>query len=392
MASDSSGIVEDYRTYYPRFSDAEYARRYALVREQMAAHGVDCLVVTGSPGMNAELMADVHWLSNWNHTAAPGFVVFPYAGEPTLYFGLFTYRANASQRSVIEDVRPGTNVSRRIQELGLANGTIGIVGSFPHDVLDDLKERTPGARIVPAGAWFGDLRRVRSAEEIAWLRRGAEFADIGLEAMVKAIRPGVTERQLYAASMHAVFDAGGQFCFQWLGSTSMANPNMVYPTQAPSDRVIQKGDIVITEIAASYEWYAGQINRYVAVGQEPPEEYLRLHQATVRLVKDIYGLLKPGATPPEVAAAAGPLQEAGYQVDFMAIGRPTGGATPPVMPVTPPGAFFQQPFVENETVMVLPLTSAIPDRLGLFLGDMVLVTPEGGQSLHSYPLDEFRVV
>lgn len=42
--------------------------------------------------------------------------------------------------------------------------------------------------------------------------------------------------------------------------------------------------------------------------------------------------------------------------------------------------------------MVLPLTYKEPDRLGLFLGDLVLVTPEGGKSLHGYPLEEFRVV
>lgn len=44
--------------------------------------------------MNTERMADVRWLSNSNHTAAPGFVVFPQQGEPTL-FGLVTYQANA---------------------------------------------------------------------------------------------------------------------------------------------------------------------------------------------------------------------------------------------------------------------------------------------------------
>ncbi|KAA0238094.1 aminopeptidase P family protein [bacterium] len=384
--------IDYYRPYYPRFSNAEYQRRYRLVREQMAAHGIDCLVVTGSPGMNAELMADVHWLSNWNHTAAPGFVVFPYHGDPSLYFGLVTYRSNAGQRSVIEDVRPGTSVARRIHELGLGSGTIGIVGSFPHEVLAELKEDAPQARVVSAGEWFGEIRRVRSAEEIEWLRKGARFADIGLEAMIKAIRPGVTERQLYAATMHAVFDAGGQFCFQWLGSTPMATPLMAYPTQAPSDRVIEKGDIIITEIAASYEWYAGQINRYVAVGQEPPEEYRRLHQHTVHLVKDVCASLKPGAVAAEVARAAEPLLKAGYHLEVMAIGRPTGGSTPPVLPVTPPGEFFQRPFLQDETVMVLPLTYKEPDRLGLFLGDLVLVTPEGGKSLHGYPLEEFRVV
>lgn len=381
-----------YRPHYPRFSDAEYRRRYRLVREQMALHSIDCLVVTGGTGMNAELMADVHWLSNWNHTASQGFVVFPYDGEPTLFCSLFVYHPNALQRSVIEDVRVESDVASRILELNLGGGTIGIVGSFPHEVLEDMKSKLPKARVVSCSDWFGELRRPRSDEELAWIRKGAEFSDLAMEALAKAIRPGVTERQLKAATVNAVMEAGGTFCFQWIGSTPMANPKMVYPSQEPSNRRIEKGDLVVTEIAAGYEWMAGQINRSVAVGEEPREEYANLHRLTVQLCHDMCAALKAGALPVEVGRAAAPVIEAGYQVDFLAIGRPTGASTPAILPVTPPAPFFQRPFVENETVMLLPMPYRRGGGPGMFLGDLVVVTRSGAERLQKYPLDEFQVV
>lgn len=384
--------VAAYRPHYPRFSDAEYARRYRLVREGMAANGVDCLVVTGSPGMNAELMADVHWLSNWNHTGGPGFVVVPAGDEPTLYCGLFVYLENALQRSNLDDVRPGLDLGARIAELGLEGGTIGLVGSFPHEIVDGLRARFPAATFANASEWFGELRRSRSDEELAWIRRGAAIADLAMEALVRATRPGVSERQLYAACSNAVLEAGGQLCFQWIGSTTMAEPRMVYPSQAPSNRVIERGDIIITEIAASYEWMAGQVNRYVAVGAEPPPRYRELHRLGVDLCRAAYAALVPGATPADVAAAARPVLDAGYELDFIAIGRPTGASTPFVLPEPPPGPAFNKPFVANETVMVLPMPQKRSESFGLFLGDLAVVREGGAEVLQKFPLEELIVV
>jgi Xaa-Pro aminopeptidase len=384
--------VAAYRPHYPRFSDAEYARRFRLVREAMAAHGVDCLVVTGSPGMNAELMADVHWLSNWNHTAAPGFVVLPSAAEPTLYCGLFVYRENALQRSVLEDVRVGVDVGARIVELGLERGTIGLVGSCPHELVDGLRARFPAATLMPAGEWFGELRRARSDEEMAWIRRGAAYSDLAMEALVRAIRPGVTERQLHAACAAAVLDAGGQLCFQWIGSTPMAAPRVIYPSQAPSNRVIEKGDLVVTEIAASYEWMAGQINRYVAVGAEPPARYSELHRLLVDLCHAVYAALVPGATAAEVARVAAPVFAAGYELDFIGIGRPTGAHTPYIVPSPPPDPALQRPFIANETFQVLPMPHERAEHVGLILGGLAVIRDGGAEALQRFPLDEFIVV
>ncbi len=384
--------VDAYRPHYPRFTDGEYERRYRLVRQAMAAHGIDCLIVTGSPGMNAEIMADVHWLSNWNHTAAPGFVVVPASGEPSLFCGLFVYRENALQRSVLEDVRTGEDAGARITELGLERGTIGLVGSFPHELMEHLRLRFPAARFVSAGAWFGEIRRARSDEELAWIRRGAAMTDLAMEALVKALRPGVTERQLHAACAAAVLDAGGQLCFQWIGSTSMDKPRMIYPSSAPSNRVIEQGDLVVTEIAASYEWMAGQINRYVAVGAEPPARYRELHGLLVDLCHSVYAALTPGATAAEIARLAQPVVSAGYELDFIGLGRPSGANTPYIVPVPPPDPSLDRPYIENETFQVLPMPYKRAEHFGLILGGMAVIRPGGAEMLQQFPMDEFIVV
>jgi Xaa-Pro dipeptidase len=382
-----------YRAFYPRFSHAEYQRRYSLVRDEMRQRGVDCLVISGSPGMAGENMADVFWLSNWDHPGQEGYITLPADEEATLFCSLGVYRPNALQRSVIEDVRPGADVSSRIRELKLGRGVIGVVGGrIPHVVMEQMRLQLPDARFIFCDDWFGELRRAKSDEELRWLSKGAELTDLAMDAVIREIRPGITERQLQGAAARAASEAGGKLCFQWLGSTPMSRPMMVYPSPEPSNRPIQKGDLIITEISAAYESYPGQIIRYIAVGQEPSPDYLDLHVLTVQLYKDLCAALTPGNTPAIAVQCARPLIEAGYHVQILAIGRPTGAATPPILLRPAPTPFDDKPFLENETVMVLPMPFKTPDRMGLFLGNLVQVTRNGGHSLQKYPLEDFVVV
>ena len=53
------------REHYPRFSVAEYERRYRLLRELMDAHGLDCLLLYGDSGCGFLNQLAVHWVSNY---------------------------------------------------------------------------------------------------------------------------------------------------------------------------------------------------------------------------------------------------------------------------------------------------------------------------------------
>ena len=84
---------------YPRFSDAEYARRHQAVREAMEREGLEALLVVG-PGAGQE----VHYLINMMLQLST-WLVFPREGEPTCFMHFHNSLPCAREQAIIEDVR-----------------------------------------------------------------------------------------------------------------------------------------------------------------------------------------------------------------------------------------------------------------------------------------------
>src|SRR5256885_4833184 len=122
------------------------------------------------------------------------------------------------------------------------------------------------------------LRMIKSAEELDWLRIGAHFSDLGMLALRDGVRPGLTERELGNFIERAYVAQGGTNVIHYFGVTPMADPQIAVPTQFPSTRRVQAGDIVFAEIAAAFWDYPGQVLRSFALG-EPTPLYRDLHAA-----------------------------------------------------------------------------------------------------------------
>src|SRR3954452_1672939 len=107
---------------FPRFSDAEYARRYAAVRAEMAKRGLDAIVAAGDSVFRNSNHANVHWLTNWLDPYA-AYAVIPLKGEPFLVISNPLYLHHARRAAVIPDVigvyTPGTTMGERLNDLGL---------------------------------------------------------------------------------------------------------------------------------------------------------------------------------------------------------------------------------------------------------------------------------
>jgi hypothetical protein len=121
--------------WWPKFSEAEYERRYDSLRAAMAERGLDCLVVFGMPlffGTDPGA-PNLIYLSAYA-PGLQGYVVFPREGAPMMAIYVASHLANARRLSIIADVRAGTDlpglVRDRIDELGLAKARIGVVGNF----------------------------------------------------------------------------------------------------------------------------------------------------------------------------------------------------------------------------------------------------------------------
>src|SRR5215470_8626022 len=133
---------------YPRFSEAEFSRRYAAVRETMQEGDLSALILYGSVGSYNE----VQYLSNFLVTRE-AMLVFPLDGEPTLLVQMFNHVPNALQVACIQDVRwggPDTAITaaENLQARGLAERRIGLVGMLPFQRYAAMQRTIPQAILV----------------------------------------------------------------------------------------------------------------------------------------------------------------------------------------------------------------------------------------------------
>jgi Xaa-Pro dipeptidase len=373
---------------YPRFSESEFANRYAYVRTSMQEAGLSALILHGTAGSYQV----IQFLSNFLVTRE-AMLVFPQDGEPTMFIQYYNHLPNARRVSSIKDIRwGGTDIAataaNNLQERGLAQGQIGIIGTIPLKHYKTIKQVLPRATFVDFASQMQQLRLIKSDEEIMFLRKGAEFSDLAIEALEHEARPGMTEHELAAIVESAYLGLGGKNHIHYLATTPMQNPTVCVPAQQQSNRLLEKGDVLITEISAHYQGYPGQILRPFTIGTQPTPEYQRMYEVAVDAYLRIADVIHDGATIDEVLDVVEYIHSAGFTIYDDLLHGFGGGYLPPILRTRRTSVKSPQPFIfrENMTIVIQPNVITTDERMGVQVGELVRVTREGVESLHHYPM------
>ena len=373
------------RSLYPTFSDQEFARRYQAVRAFMAEADAAALVVYGGRSL------EIQYLTGWPGTRE-AYLVFPREGEPTMFVQLYNHLPNAQRMAVLRDVRWGgtsspDSVVGNLKERGIERGRIGLVGPVSWQHYGRLQQGLPGVELVDLTQRLRALETVKSEEEIERIRIAARFSDQAMRALEREVRPGLREDQLAAIVEGAYAPEGGTHGIHFMATTPMRDPAIGVPSQVQSLRVIQPGDVLITEISGGYWGYTGQIHRAYAIGENPTPEFRRLHDAAVETYERVRDAIRDGATAEDVLAAAEVVHERGYTIyddllhganQFPPILRTRRTSHGPVPPFT---------FRENMVVVIQPNVIREDARMGLQVGETLRVTRTGTERLHDYPME-----
>jgi methionyl aminopeptidase len=117
---------------------------------------------------------------------------------------------------------------------------------------------------------------IKTRDEIAIMREAGRINARALEAMVRAVRPGVTTRELDRIALDVLRAHGAQPAF--LGYPNDSYPGHPYPATInasvndelvhgiPSRRKLREGDILSLDCGAIYQGYVGDSAVTVAVG------------------------------------------------------------------------------------------------------------------------------
>jgi Xaa-Pro aminopeptidase len=370
---------------FPGFSAAEFARRRAALEAEMARAGVDHAVLYGANRSGAA----VSWLTGWPVTREAHVLVT--RGEPdVLLVSFYNHVPEARRRAADADVRfagdrPAATVVDLLRERGAGSAPVGLVGPLPWDQHAALAE---GRRVVDLSGAHTRLRMVKSGEEVAALRAAAVLTDASASALVGGPVAGCTEHELTARIEAAYVARGGMHHIHYLGITPMAAPERAVPAQWPRDRRVEPGDLLTFELSAAVApEYSGQLLRTVTVAADPSPDVVRLHEVAEAALEAISARLRAGVHAEELVAAAEVIEEAGLTtVDDLVHGF-GGGYLPPVLG-SRSRAIRPTPDVTLEAGMTLVVQPnvATPDlRLGVQTGELLLVTENGAERLHTFP-------
>lgn len=377
---------------YPRFSDAEYARRHSALAAVMEKHGCDqLLVVTDHRAGNA-----VQWATGWPGTVE-AYVIFKPGEQMLMHMEWHNHFPLGSKLAQGVDVRWGEHqgIAKTIAELRNRGAKrVGIIGPL---VVSKFRQLESAFDMVLLDAEYTQLRMRKSEEEIGWLRIGAALSDAGLRALVAGTRPGIDERELAALVESAYVKLGGTTMIHYIGVTSMAQPHIFVPPQYPSPRKVQSGDIVFCELSAYWWDYPGQVLRTFTVDADPTPQYADLHATAEATFDAVTRTLRHGATMQEIVDATGLIEQKAYTVCDDLVHGFGGGYFQPIIGTKSRmagRALPQMTLEENMTVVVQPnpvTTGAdVSKRAGVQVGELLRITRDGFERLHRAPRGLFR--
>jgi Xaa-Pro aminopeptidase len=189
-------------------------------------------------------------------------------------------------------------IKNALAELGVTRGKVGI-DRVSWVMLETFKSAMPEIEFVNAEEALLLERAVKNEEEQKLMRHAAWIASEGVKAGVEAVRPGVTEYEIYGTFMGRLYELGseGDGFYPFLTSGPVTEGALF-----PTNRTIEEGDPVVLDMGPIIEGYNGDCMRTAFAG-EPTEEFKELYRVNYEAMYAGIEAVKPGIHISEVDAA-----------------------------------------------------------------------------------------
>ncbi|MGH2461338.1 MAG: M24 family metallopeptidase [Chloroflexota bacterium] len=251
------------------------------------------------------------------------------------------------------------------------HATIGIEFPFtPTDSFQALQRELPHARFVDATSALHELRAVKTAEELAILRRVADAVSESIVAAFRAGHDGVTTHDLSAVVAHQMADRGLEF----LWSFTCAGPSYL---RAPSTMTWNRGQVLHLDCGGEIGDWLADICRMGSRG-EPSQLAKELHAECLELQDEIRRSIRPGTSYGELASEG---QAALRRLPHAEIGRFVAHGIGMVSHEQPMIAAESKRPLEAGMVLSVETEFLDPSVGHVKIEDVVAVTPDGYEGL-----------
>ena len=375
------------------FSKQELLKRKIKVLQSMKEQNIDALLMFRQESM--------YWLT--------GYDTFGYVFFQTLILDnkgniILLTRApdlrQAQNTSNIEDIRiwidkdksnPADDLKNILDELSLKGKKIGVeyeaYGLTGRNALRLNKSLENYCNTDDQSELITKIRVIKSPEEIVYVKKAAELADLALDQAWKYTKAGASEAKILAEMQKIVLERGGDYPANdyIIGS----GHNALLCRYQSEKRILSNRDQLSIEWAGTYKHYHSAMFRTIPVGKTN-SKHIKMHEACLEALKNCENKLIPGNTVGEVFDIHAKIfDNHGYNKSRMnACGYSLGSTFSPnwmdwpmlytgnPYEITPGNIFFMH--------MILMDSDS---NLAMNLGETYLVTENGNERLGKQKLD-----
>jgi len=236
------------------------------------------------------------------------------------------------------------------------------------------------AEIVPVIEEIEKLRSVKDDNELDKIRRGALKTDLAFQWILSNIRPGMPEimlsRELEIFMLQQGAD-GTSFDYIVASGNRGALPHGV-----ASDKIMQEGDLVTIDFGAVFEGYATDMTRTVALGS-PDDSLLEVYEVVMNAQAEATAFIRPGISGREADQIARDIITAAGFGDYFGHGLGHGvGLETHEHPLLNAKS---DTILEPGMVVTVEPGIYLPERGGVRIEDMLVITEKGAELLTSSP-------
>ncbi|HOZ45870.1 MAG TPA: Xaa-Pro peptidase family protein [Candidatus Hydrogenedentes bacterium] len=284
--------------------DSEYKDRMKRFQKNIREAGLDAALVHA----NEADFANVRYLSEYWPTFESAGVFVPATGAPTLIIGPES-EAYAKTRSKIRRIAlmveyresaepeyPGIPVAhypdivakamhgKKLKRLGLVGYSV-----MPLPVYTSLSQELPGVQLIKADDTLISLRVNKSPNEIKLMKKAFNVSEKAIEAILKEIKPGMTELQVIGIAQREIYAHGGEYeghalyCF--------CGPATKHAISRPTHNTIKRNEVIQINIGARVGGYSSSVGLPICIGKLPARKKrlvefgLEAHLKTMELMK-----------------------------------------------------------------------------------------------------------
>ncbi|NLN48429.1 MAG: aminopeptidase P family protein [Clostridiales bacterium] len=235
-----------------------------------------------------------------------------------------------------------------------------------------LKDKLKGVEFIPLDKNEGNIRIIKDREELDCIEKAASIADKAFGHILGYIKPGMTENDV-ALEMEFFMRKNGASKLSF-DSIVASGVRSSLPHGAPTDKIINSGDLLTLDYGCVYNGYCSDMTRTFVVGKAS-ERQKEIYDVVLKAQTEALLHIKAGVLGKDVDRVARDIiNDAGYG-DFF--GHGLGHGVGLMVHEEPRLSLLGETSLEVNMVVTDEPGIYIPDFGGVRIEDLVVVGEDG---------------